>query len=172
MSSYCDHYACTKDLLDRFLVAAEADDPDEALAELEDELYGKRDVMHNEINFKWEDIHRCLTDDVSDDLDFYSGDYPLRLCIHGGEWRIEDPPGSHTMTLVKADELPALCKALKPIDREWLKQKLLDMQGEVPRYTHLEDEFIDDVWEEFDSLRKFYEKAKKAGLAVICTISH
>jgi Domain of unknown function (DUF1877) len=169
MSSYCDHYACPKDLLDRFLGALEEDDPREAVGELTDELYNQKKILHNEINFKWEDIHRCLTGDVTGNLNFNKGEYPLKLCIHGGEWLMGGP---RTMTLVRADQLPDLCAALKPIDSDWLRDKMAGMARKVGRYANLDDEFVEIVWEEFDALRKFYEKAKKRKLPVICTISH
>src|SRR5262245_26805586 len=110
MSRYCDHYACRKDLLDRFLFAVK----DKSVNELMNELYPNRGLIHHEINHNWEDIHRCLTDDTTANMNFKRGSYPLRLCIHGGKWLMGGPG---TMTLVRADELPALCAALKEIDR-------------------------------------------------------
>jgi hypothetical protein len=171
MSRWCHHYACTKELLDRFLFAIADEDPEEGVGELLSDLYPVRDsLLYHESNHIWEEIHRALTDDFTEDLDFDSGEYPLRLCIHGGEWLLG---GGQTMTLVDADDIPDLCRALEDIDEEWLRPKLLALQGRVRAYTgwRMTEEWLADVWNEFCSLRGFFQKAEKTGLPVICTIS-
>jgi hypothetical protein len=167
MSRWCDWYACPKDLLDRFFYAAEVTDvhgdglADEAVAELLNELYPvRRTLLHHNINHTWEEIHRVLTDDFTPHLDFDRGQYPLRLCIHGGEWLLV---GRRTMTLVAADEVPALCRALEAIDEGWMREKLRGCGR---------SSWLRRVWEEFCPLREFYLKVEKANLPVICTISH
>lgn len=175
MSRYCDHFACTKDLLDRFLTAARSpEEPGRAVNELVNGLYPYRGLLHHQINHFWEDIHRCLTFDFTDSMDFEWGDHPLMLCIHGGEW-FDFGRHYQTMTLLNADELPDLCAALETIDESFFRRTMRELGAEgVGRYA--EDTRIDShaetVFGDFRSLREFYKKANAAQLPVICTISH
>jgi hypothetical protein len=78
------------------------------------------------------------------------------------------------VTLVEADELPELVTALSEIDQPWVVSKLLAMQQRLsPRYDNWDmHEYGDEVWWEIEELLKFYKKAAKAKLPVVCTISH
>jgi hypothetical protein len=173
MSRYCDHFACTKELLDCFLTAAgDEDDPVSAVDELVNGLYPYHGILHHEINHNWEDIHRALTFDASEEIDFDEGDDPLRLCVHGGDWLVG---GARTMTLVHAHELPALCEALDGIDEDFFRRTMRELRAEgVSRYADEKwtEEKVEVVWWDFRSLREFFHKVAKAGLPVICTISH
>jgi hypothetical protein len=171
MSRWCDHVACTKDLLDWFLWAVDQDEPHYAVAEITDHVYQHRGrILRHDSNHVWEGVHRVLTGDDSDDLDFDAGDYPLRLAVHGGEWLLGGP---RTMSLVKANELPDLVAALDEIDQPWVVEQLLALQelspGDADAEVYAE---ADRTWHELDALRKFYHKANAARLPVICTISH
>lgn len=171
MSRWCDHVACTKDLLDWFLWAARQDEPTAAVGEIIGHVYKREGVLRHECNHLWEGVHRVLTDDDSADLDFDAGDHPLRLCIHGGEWLLE---GQRTMTLIEADEVPALAEALRAIDQAWVVDRLAAMQQRTsPRYDRWNvQEYGEDTWYQIEALREFYEAAARAKLPVICTISH
>lgn len=169
MSRWCDHIACTKDLHDWFLWAVEQEDACEAVGEITNYVYSrKKKVLRHEVNHFWEDIHRCLTDDTNADPDFYTGDYPLRLCIHGDLLLDRERTVSLITHAEVADLVPALCE----IDRDWLANKMRELQGEVQRFANLDEEHIDIAWDVFKDLCKFYEKALKAKLPVVCTISH
>ena len=173
MSRYCDHYACTKELLDRFLTAARDDDhPGMAVDELVNDLYPCTGLLHHEINHNWEDVHRCLTFDADEDLDFDCGDEPLMLCIHGGEWLLG---GGRTMTLVRAVSCPRCARRwtagqglLPPDDAGAAQPKAW---GVTPTRSGPRRRSRPS-WDDFCSLREFYHKANAARLPVICTISH
>jgi hypothetical protein len=175
MSRYCDHYACPKELLDRFLTAAAEDRRGGAVGELVNDLYPNHGLLHNEINHKWEDIHRCLTFDTGEGLDFECGEEPLSLCIHGGEWLVRVGRSYRTVTLLRAEQLPALCEALDGIDEDFFRRTMRELRDEgVSRYADegWTEQNVEVVWMDFRSLRDFYHKANAVRLPVICTISH
>jgi hypothetical protein len=171
---WCWHYACTKDLLDRFHAVVAADDPDEALFRQWNELEQRKgEVLKHAMLNEWRDVHRALTDDYNDTyLDLSTGKYPLRLCISGGEWLNPDWQGEDLVQLVKAEQIPDLCRALAAIDEEWFCGKLKAMDGEVTFSNDgdLTDELLAQAWEAFRSLRAFYLKAEKAGLPVVVVV--
>jgi hypothetical protein len=171
MSRQCDHVACTKDLLDWFHWAVEQDEPEDAVRLILLAVERRKDVLRKESDPVWVGVHRVLTEDDSDDLDFDAGDYPLRLCIHGGDWL---HGGRRTVSLVEADELPELVEALRAIEQPWVVDRLLAMQRRLsPRFDSWDmHDFGEGVWYEIECLREFYEKAAAAKLPVICTISH
>jgi Domain of unknown function (DUF1877) len=174
MSRWCHHYACTKDIVDHVLFVLENDEEDEDDDALWEEVlrHFPDSLPTHGVNLLWEDIHRCLTGDVTRNLNFDRGDHPLKLCIHGGEW-LRDAPDS--VTRVAAEEVPALCRALEAIDRAWLQEKLLDLKrAGVPgfRGRKMDERDIEDFWRGFEELREFYLAAEKLRLPVICTISH
>jgi Domain of unknown function (DUF1877) len=169
MSRWCDHIACTKDLHDWFLWAVEQEDTYDEIGQITNYVYGrKKKILRHEVNHFWEDIHRCLTDDISRGLDFDSGDYPLCLCIHG-ELLLAGP---RTVSLITPAEVADLVPALREIDDFWITNKLQELHSQARWFARLDDDYIVEVWWEFQELRKFYEKALKSGLPVACTISH
>jgi hypothetical protein len=177
MSRWCDWYACPKDVLDRFLFAAQVssdEEADEAVAELLGGLPSLRKaVPHYSLNGSWEEIHRALTDDFTGRLDFDAGEHPLCLCVHGGERLLDG--SRRTMTLVHADEVPDLCHALEGIEEGLMNAKLLAVKDNVPsRYStwDMDVAWLRYIWMEFTGLREWYRKVEKAKLPVICTISH
>lgn len=173
MSRWCVWYACTKDVVDhaRFVLENEEVVEDDPLHE-EVLRHFPESLPHYAINHAWDEIHRCLTGDVTDWMDFDSGDYPLKLCVHGGE-SLRDATDS--VTLVDAEEIPPLCRALAGIERDWMKERLLALPAsELSWYRgrRMDDDDVEDVWSEFCALRRFYLEAERLKLPVICTISH
>jgi hypothetical protein len=173
MSRWCVHYACTKEILDHVLFVLDQDADEDYDALYEDVL---RDIPNSlpryGVDKLWEDVHRCLTGDASDFLDFDEGIYPLKLCIHGGRW-LREPPES--VALVHAEQVPDLHRALEAIDRESVRQRLLALEEagvEWYRERGSEDQEVETVWGEIQEYVRFYGAAEKAGLSVICTISH
>jgi hypothetical protein len=171
---WCRHYACTKDLLDRFMFVFKEGDSDEALAALQSELHQRRgEVLQHAVKGVWRDVHRALTEDENAEyLDFSEGEYPLRLCISGGQGLNPDWQGEDVVQLVRAEQIRDLCRALEAIDEAWLRGKLLGLEGRVRFSTGraLSDELMARAWEAFSSLRAFFLEAEKAELPVICTI--
>lgn len=119
MSRWCCMYGCTKDVLDHVVFVLDHEEDDGDRDELWEEVLPRcpKSLPRYAVNLVWEDIHRCLTDDFSRGLDFEKGEYPLRFCIHNSEW-LRDMPRS--VALVRAEEVPELCRALEAIDRAWL----------------------------------------------------
>jgi hypothetical protein len=170
MSRFCDHFACTKDLLDWFLWAAEQENPDHALVAVTNHLYRDPRVLCHEGKPAWEGVHRALTDDDSFGVSLDRGEYPLRLCIHGGRplWR-----GIRTVALVEASQVPDLVAALRSIDRAWVLGRFLAMQRRrAPAFDRWDmHDYSAEVWREIESLLAFFLKAAQARLPVVCTTS-
>jgi hypothetical protein len=64
--------------------------------------------------------------------------------------------------------------ALRSVDQPWFYRKLLWLQSEAPLYRSVDitDQYVASVWDDFRTLRDFYEQAAAARLPVLCTISH
>jgi hypothetical protein len=173
MSRWCCHYACTKDIVDHVLFILENDEAEDYDALWEEVLYHfPQSLPSSYILSLWEDIHRCLTGDFSKRLDFDKGEYPLRLCIHGGA-RLRD--SGMSVTLVHAEEIANLCQAMKSIKRDWMREKLLRLKTAGVsgfREREMSEDEVGEVWREFQELLAFYRQAEKLRLPVICTISH
>jgi hypothetical protein len=176
---WCRHYACTKELLDRFhFVFAGAEgalDSNERLADLCAELEKRNgEVLQHAMTNVWRDVHRALTDDDCDQyLDLTVGEYPLRLCISGGEGLNPTWDGCEDLViLVRAEQVPELCRALEAIDKAWFRRKLRALDGQVLFSNDGEesDEVLTPAWKVFRSLRAFYLEAEKAGLPVVCVL--
>src|SRR5207244_1532959 len=71
--------------------------------------------VHVEMDKAWEPIHRCLTGDRCPDLFFTCGPMPLKLCVLGGRQVFRH--GYRTASVVDADKVPRVAKALAKIDR-------------------------------------------------------
>jgi hypothetical protein len=173
MTRWCHHYACPKDIVDHIHYVLRDDEDEDYDALWEDVLrHFPKSLPCYGVNLLWEDMHRCLTGDSSRRLNFDKGDYPLRLCIHGGEW-LRGMPNS--VTLVYAEEVPELCRAMEVIDRAWWKEKLIRLKAAGVRgfkEREMSDEDVEEVWSEFRELLAFYQQAEKMRLPVVCTISH
>lgn len=124
--------------------------------------------LHVEMDKAWEPIHRCLTGDRSLGLFFTWGPMPLKLCVLGGRqiFRL----GHRTASLVDADKVPRLAKALAKIDRAWMHERFFQLPDE--QFHEIDEVEFAWVWEHFELLPPFFSKATSEGNAVICTISH
>jgi hypothetical protein len=118
----------------------------------------------------WEPIHRCLTGDHGSvgDLDFEAGDYPLNLCVLGGEQLLEE--GYRSAALIQADDVPNVANALAGISKEWFHEQFFALPDD--QFHEINEEIFAWVWGHFKDLPPFFARAAADGCAVICTISH
>ena len=90
--------------------------------------------LHIQMDKTWEPIHRCLTGDLggAGELDFDAGDYPLKLCVLGGDQLLEE--GYRTASVKRVIEVRDIATALAGISPEWFRERFFDSsQNSVPR---------------------------------------
>lgn len=171
MSRWADWIAISQGQADAFLGALRFGDKGIAkllLPLLEEVQQSPQGCLHIQMDKAWEPIHRCLTDDRSNGLDFQAGDFPLRFCVLGGAPLLYEHR-YRTASLTLPDEVHAVSSALRSIDRIILHDKFFLL----PEYFHeINEEVFEWVWANFELLPPFFASAAKEQLAVICTISH
>jgi hypothetical protein len=124
--------------------------------------------VHIDMDKAWEPIHRCLTGDRCPDLSFRCGPLPLKLAVLGGRQIFRH--GYRTASLVDADKVPRVAKALAKIDRAWMYERFFNLPD--TQFHEINDEMFDWMWEHFEKLPPFFNQVASDGNAVICTISH
>src|SRR5262245_59543257 len=115
MSRWCDHIALTTEEMDGLLEAAEGGDG--ALEDWFQDVGRKKKKPWAVAQDKaWELVHRSLTGDHDPDgyIDGEAGDWPLCLCILGGERLHEE--WARSFWLVRPDEVAELVSALHELD--------------------------------------------------------
>jgi hypothetical protein len=148
------HFAISADQ-ERALLAADDEGDSDLVAELLEEIeeHWDDDALKVDTDKAWDPIHRCLTDGT---LDPDGGEYPLSHAILGGRHLHDDI----YFVYVSADEVRDVAGALGELDEAWLRQ----------RFETLEDEdHWDYTWSNFVDVQAFYDRAAKAGRAVIFT---
>jgi hypothetical protein len=123
---------------------------------------------HVQMNKAQEPIHRCLTGDRSRDLLFTYGPMPLKLAVLGGRQIFRQ--GYRTASLVDADKVPRVAKALAKIDRAWMHDRFFRLPDR--QFHEVNEEMFEWTWEHFEMLPPFFGKVASQGNAVVCTISH
>jgi Domain of unknown function (DUF1877) len=124
--------------------------------------------VHVQMDKAWEPIHRCLTGDRCPDLLFTHGPMPLKLVVLGGRQIYRH--GYRTASLVDADKVPRVSKALAKVEKDWMKGRFLSLPDD--QFHEISDEIFEWVWEHFSDLPPFFARATANGAAVVCTISH
>ncbi len=149
-----------------------AECPDEAVCELlEPWLEWVEDLpIHIELDKAWEPIHRCLTGDTraAHEFDLNAGEYPLKLCVMGGEQLLKD--SYRTAALVAAKDVGAVAIALASISKDWFRGRFFALPDN--QFHEISEEIFEWAWAHFEDLQPFFAKAAEQGSAVICTISH
>ncbi len=112
----------------------------------------------------WDAIHRCLTDGT---LLYVSGNYPLNLCICGGEQLHRGR--AYTVSFVSARRVKAVAKALANVTKKWLRQQYALIDPEDYEFELDEEDFA-YTWASFLEVRRFYRRAASADRAVIFTV--
>ena len=111
----------------------------------------------------WDAIHRCLTDGR---LEYDNGDLPLKLCILGGYQLHEGE--NYVVSVTPDEQVPDVAAALKHITRDQFRAKYDQIDG--ADYPDKSDEDFDYTWTMFDGMPQFWERAAKAGRAVVFTV--
>jgi hypothetical protein len=124
--------------------------------------------LHVAMDKAWEPIHRCLTGDRYADLFFACGRMPLKLTVLGGRQIFRG--GYRTASLVDADKVPRVAKALAKIDRPWMREQFFGLPD--AQFHEINEEMFEWMWGHFESLAPFFGAVASQGNAVICTISH
>jgi hypothetical protein len=118
----------------------------------------------------WDAMHRCLTDGKL----ACKGKSILEKCVLGGKQLHEGD--EYIVSFLTPSEVKAVSEALKPIEQAWFREKyfalkkkflwfdLTDYDGPIG-----EEDFA-YTWGYFEETRAFFEKANKAGRAVIFTV--
>lgn len=113
----------------------------------------------------WDAIHRCLTDGS---LLYVSGEYPLNLCICGGQQLYRGR--SHTVSFVSAEQAKDVATALDKITKDWIRKRYFLLDPDDYKEVEIGEEDFRYTWENFLAIRQFFRKAAEAGRAVIFTV--
>jgi hypothetical protein len=126
--------------------------------------------LHVQIDKAWEPIHRCLTGDhgAAHQFDPGAGEYPLKLCVLGGEHLLSG--WARTAALIAAKEVPVLAVALASLRKEWLRERFFALPG--TQFHEIDEDTFEWTWAHFQDLPLFFAKAAETGDAVLCTVSH
>lgn len=145
---------------------------DEAVCELLEPLLERVEDLpiHVAMDKAWEPIHRCLTGDTgaAHEFDLNAGEYPLKLCVMGGEQLLKD--GYRSAALIAAKDVPAVAVALASISKDWFRGRFFALPDN--QFHEINEEAFEWAWAWFENLPPFFAKAAEQGSAVICTISH
>ncbi|MES9541415.1 MULTISPECIES: YfbM family protein [unclassified Actinomadura] len=150
------HFAIT-DEQERALLAGDEDAVAELLEDLEENW--EDDHLKVDTDKAWEAVHRCLGDGTLD----YEG-YPLSHAVLGGRHLHQEFYVVH----VSAAEVRDVAEALRPLDKGRLRQRY----DTLPPDDHAGprgDQDFEYTWTNFADVRAFYQRAAKAGRAVIFT---
>lgn len=155
------HFAITADQ-ERLLLSADDRGEAEVGEILEDiEETWNEDGLSVSSDKAWDAIHRCLGDGS---LDPDGGEYPLSHAVLGGR-HLHD---QYYVVHVTAAEVRDVAEALHLVEKTWLRHRFDDIDDADYRGSQ-DDRDFEYTWENFLDIRKFYERAAKAGRAVIFT---
>jgi hypothetical protein len=157
------HFALSKKDLERLHKIDDADELVEFISEDLEERYLEDDQWSYQSDKSWDAIHRCLTDGQ---LLYESGPFPLAYAVLGGT-RLATGD-EYTACLVSAEQVAKTTETLRPISREWLRDRYQKLSASDYADSMSDDDF-EYTWENFEGLRTFFEKASKAGRAVLFT---
>jgi hypothetical protein len=99
----------------------------------------------------WDAIHRILTDG---DLTWDNGQYPTNHVILGGELLYTKP--DYMMSLKNPSQVKEIGVAIKQITEKYFREAYFKIDPE--KYGCLVEDFL-YTWENFDSLRLFWDRA-------------
>jgi hypothetical protein len=112
----------------------------------------------------WAALHRCFTDGR---LLYDNGEYPLRVCILGGEqlYRGDD----YAVSLLTPEQVRDVAAALAPIDMASLRARY-DAIDTADYGKALSDDDFEYVWACYKGLPEFFAKASAAERAMVFTV--
>lgn len=180
MSCLGRHYALTE--TDRAALLAFADDDERIDFLLEDleERFDEDKDHYVDTDKAWDAIHRCLGDFPPNTPYFYPvdpkyggyalpedhGSYPLKLAVLGGR-RLNDDESRFFIRLIEPNEVADLAEALKPITRDWMRERYFrNCAGAWPEFGEEDFEY---TWAHFEELRDFFLRIAPTGRSVIFT---
>jgi hypothetical protein len=154
------HFALTKEEAAALLSAT---DDEEVLRIVQEEIEQRWDKKWlQETDKAWDAIHRCLTDGS---LEVGLGT-PLELCILGGRELYEGT--DYIVCFLTVAEVKEVAEAIKGIKKPWMRERYSEMDDDYPCPS---DDDFDYTWGWFQGVKKFFQKAAKAGRTVIFTAS-
>ncbi len=178
MSSLGRHLSVTPEQAQRLLNigtgAIEIEEDRSASEVIEEELKEFEEGLARRYYFDtdkaWDPIHRALTldDTPKGRIDVEAGDWPLCLCIFGGEELCGD---DYTARLVLPDEVAQVASALAEVEEAWLRTRFFTLDAKATLYAIDEDEW-DYAWSNFRGLPEFFARAAAEGRAVIFTVAN
>ncbi|MCE9560512.1 MAG: YfbM family protein [Planctomycetes bacterium] len=163
------HYAITADAAER-LTRDWPSNSDDAISRLED-LDRQYDALHDEgwvasTEHAWDGIHRSLTDGKLE-----LGTTPRHLCILGATERLwvrrEDGLLEYMVNLLEPGDVRRVADAIRGVELA----ELLGGYGEIDPKSfyalNMSAEDFEYTWDNFEALRRFFERAADAGRWVV-----
>lgn len=101
-------------------------------------------------------------------LSFDAGVYPQNHAVLGGQQLSDDP--EEIMSLKSSDQVRDIALALRAFDQAEFRRRyaLLDEEDYGREFS---EEEADGVWEYFEHMRDFYQRAAASGRPVLFTVS-
>lgn len=166
MSRWADWFAITLEQTEQFREASR--ESEQAVSTMLEPLLKKGGAV--QMDKAWEPIHRCLTEDHSPRgaLDYEAGQYPLDLCVFGGDQLLGDE--FRTLSLIDPDAVPYVAEALEDVSKPWMRERFFALPDD--QFYEIDEEMFEWMWEHFLKLLPFFEQAAKDEQAVLCTVSH
>jgi hypothetical protein len=110
----------------------------------------------------WTIIQCCVSDGTCNPK---GGSYPLNHCILGGQ-HLLPPNDGYMAVLVKPSEVVDVDVALSVRDRSWFRRRIhISFSGDEA----ISDNALDQLCDQFDSIKAFYRVSAEAGTAVLFT---
>ena len=158
------HFALT----DKEVRELESRDYDEARLEyvqeeIEEQFFENRQDDFAETDKAWDAIHRCLTDGTLGG----ASTSPLEIVVLGGEQFYSGD--DYIMTLKRADDVRAVVPHLARITEASLRASYDKLDpGEYD--GEIGDDDFGYTWENFVTLRRFWERAADKGRSILFTV--
>jgi hypothetical protein len=154
-------FALTKEQV-KALLAAETDDEVMEVVETVEEAWDEAHLA--ELDKAWDAMHRALSDGS---LDNDGGEAPLNLALLGGKHLYDGD--DYVVTLVDADKVPDVAKALAAIDEAAFRERYFRLvpKDYAPEYG---EEDLAYTWSNFADVVSLYAQAAREGRAVVFTV--
>jgi hypothetical protein len=162
MSCLGVHFAISPEDLERFRSTIEEHDILALIREDIEERYLGGEWAY-QTDKAWDAIHRCLTDGT---LDLDAGEYPLKLCILGGDHLYSK--SDYIASLIEPGKVRDVATALAGVTRQVISEAYMRINPDEYGLD-LSNDDLEYTWETFQGLPAFFAKAAQAGRAVLFT---
>ena len=118
----------------------------------------------------WDAMHRCLTDGTL----VCKGKTVLEKCVLGGKQLHQG--SEYIISFLTPVEVNEVSETLKPIEQAWFREKYFGLRKrflwfDLTEYDGpIDEDDFEYTWSYFEQTRKLFEKASRAGRAVIFTV--